>query len=92
MESTNKKGKFIVAVIGHENSAVGHLMKRKKKTIHENCFLLFTGSKYHGCRFRVTGKAVNQGDDKGMKIPCISIFEEQLKFLDILSQELKKHM
>ena len=29
MEPTNKKDKFAVAVIGHKNSVVGHLIKRK---------------------------------------------------------------
>ena len=71
MEPTNKKDKFAVAVIGHKNSVVGHLIKRKSgqfaKTICE----------YHGGRVRVAGKAANQRDDKGMKIPCILIFKRQ---------------
>ena len=37
-------------------------------------------------------QVINQGDDKGMKIPCTLMFTGQSEFVDILSQELKKHM
>ena len=37
-------------------------------------------------------QAINQGDDKGIKILCTLMFKGQSKFVDILSQELKKHM
>ena len=92
MEPTNKKDKFTVAAIGHKNFAVDHLIKGKRGWFAKTIFYLLRASEYHGCRVRVTGKAVNQGDDKGMKIPCILIFKEQTEFVDILSQELKKHL
>ena len=71
--------------MGHKKLCCWTFVERKKRTIRENYFVL-------GCRVCVTGKAVNQGDEKGMTIPCILIFKGQSVFADIFSQELKKHM
>ena len=76
-------------MIGHKNSVVGHLMKGKSERFAKTIFYFLRASEYHECRVRVTGKAVNKGDDKGMKISCILIFKGQSEFVDILSQELK---
>ena len=93
MEPTNKKkNKFAVAVIGVKDSIVGHLMKGKGVRFAKAIFYFLRASEYHGCRVRVTGQAVNQGDNKVMKIPCTLMFKGQSEFVDILSQELKKHM
>ena len=92
MEPTNKKDKFAVAVIGDKDSVVGHLMKGKGGRFAKTIFYFLRASEYHGCRVHVTGQAINQGDDKGMKIPCTLMFKGQSEFVDILSQELKKHM
>ena len=86
MEPTNKKDKFAV------DSFVGHLMKGKGGRFAKTIFYFLRASEYHGCRVHVTGQAINQGDDKGMKIPCTLMFKGQSEFVDILSQELKKHM
>ena len=94
MEPTNKKDKFAVAVIGDKDSVVGHLMKGKSGRFAKKvfCFLFLPASEYHECRVHVTGQAINEGDDKEMKIPCTLMFKRQSEFVDILSQELKKHM
>ena len=67
-EPTNKKSRFAVAVISHENSVVGHLMKEKSGRFAKTIFYFLRASKYHGCRVRDTNKDVSQGDDKGTKI------------------------
>ena len=92
MEPTNKKAKFAVAVISVKDSVVGHLMEGKGGRFTKTIFYFLRASKYHGCRVRVTGQGINQGDNKGMKIPYTIIFKGQSEFVDILSQELKKHM
>ena len=92
MKPINKKDKFAVAVMDHINSVVGHLMKGKSGRFAKTIFYFLRASGYYGCRVRVTGKAANQGDGKGMTIPCILIFKGQSVFVDIFSQELKKHM
>lgn len=86
MESTNKKDKFAVAAFGHKNSVVGHLMNRKSGRFVKAIFYFLPASEYNRCKFCVTGKAVNQGDNKGMKIPYILIFKRQSEFMDIFSQ------
>ena len=70
-EPTNKKDKFAVAVIVHKNSVASYLMKGKSGRFSKTISYFLWANKYHGCRGRVTGKVVNQGDDKGMKIQCI---------------------
>ena len=92
MESTNKKDKFAVAVFGHKNSVVGHLMNRKSGRFVKAVFYFLPASEYHRCKFCVTGKAVNQGDNKGMKIPYILIIKRQSEFMDIFSQYRKEHI
>ena len=90
MEPTNKKDKFAVAVIGDKDSVVGRLMKGKGRRFVKTIFYFLRASEYHGCRLHVTGQAINQGDYKGMKIPCTLMLKGQSEFVDILSQELKK--
>ena len=92
MEPTNKKDKFDVAVIGHKTFALGHLVKGKSGRFSKTIFYFLRTSEYHGCSVRVIGKAVNKGDDKSMKIQCNLISQGQSEFVDILSQERKKHM
>ena len=85
MERTNKKHKFTVAVIGDKDSVVGHLMKDKGGRFAKTIFYFLRASEYHGCRVHVTSQAINQRDDKGMKIPCTLMFKGQSEFVDILS-------
>ena len=77
MESTNKKNKFAVAVAGHKYSDIGHFMKQKCERFVKTIFYFLWASEYHQFRVHVTDKAVNQGNDKDMKIPCILIFKGQ---------------
>ena len=67
-------------------------MKEKSGRLAKTIFYFLRANKYHGCRVHATGKAVNQGDDKSMKISCILIFKGKSEFIVILSQELKQHM
>ena len=83
---------FHDAVIGVKDSVVGHSMKGKGGRFAKTIFYFLRASEYHGCRVRVTGQAINPGDNEGMKIPRSLMFKGQSEFVDILSQELKKHM
>ena len=67
-------------------------MKGKGGRFAKTILYFLRVSVYHGCRVNVTGQAINQGDDTGMKIPYTLMFKGQSEFVDILSQELKKHM
>ena len=92
MELTYKIEKLAAAVIGHKNSVVGHFMNGKCGRFAKTIFYVLQASKYHWCRVRITDKAVNQGDGIAMKIACILIFIGRSEVLDVLSQELKKHL
>ena len=92
MEPTNKEDKFAVAVIGPKGSIFGHLMKGKSGRFAKTIFYFLRASENNECKVRITGKAVNQGDNKGMKVPCILMFKGQTQFVDILSNELKKYI
>ena len=92
MEPTNKKDKFAVSVHGEKNTIVGHLMKGKSGRFAKTIFYFLQASEYHECTVRVTRKAVNEGDDKGMKVPCVLMFKGQSLYIDILNKELKKHV
>ena len=92
MEPTNKKDKFAVSVHGEKNTIVGHLMKGKSGRFAKTIFYFLRASEYHECTVRVTRKAVNEGDDKGMEVPCVLMFKGQSLYIDILNKELKKHV
>ena len=79
-------------VLFQGESVVGHLMKGKSGRFAKTILYFLWTSTYHGCRVRVTDKAINQDDDKGMKISFILIFKGQPEFVDILSQELRKDL
>ena len=59
MEPTNKKDEFAVAVIGHRNSVISHLMKGKSGRSAKTIFYLLRASENHEYRICGTGKTVN---------------------------------
>ena len=91
MEPGNKKDSYAVAVHGEKNAIVGHLMKGKSGRFAKTIFYFLQANEHHECTVRVTGKAVNQGDTKGMKVPCILMFKGQREYVDVLNKELKKY-
>ena len=91
MEPENKIDKFAVAVVGGRGEVVGHLMKGKTGRFAKTVFYFLRASQCNECYVRVTGKAVNEGDGQGMKIPCIIKLKGHVEFVDILSKELTKH-
>ena len=72
-----KKDKFAVDVIDDKDSVVSHLMQGKVGRFVKTIFYFLRASEYHGCRVHVTGEAINQGDYKRMKIPCMLTFKGQ---------------
>ena len=94
MEPTNKKDEFAVKdlIIGVKDSVVGHLMKGKGRRFAKTILYFLRASEYNGCTVRVIGQAINQADNKGMKIPCTLMLIRQSESVHILSQELKKHV
>ena len=89
LEPSNIKDKFAVAVIKGDR-LVGHLPLEKSgrfaKTIH---YFLKTNV-LNRCSVEITGKGVNQGDGKGMKVPCKLYFSADDNCINILKEQLPK--
>ena len=62
MELQNEVDKNAVAVLDKEKSVIGHLPKGTSGKYVKTIFYFLRNA---------TGKAVNLGDDKGMRIPCV---------------------
>ena len=41
------------------------------------------------CSVQIVGKAINQGDGKGMKVPCKLHFAAEDSFINILKEQLQ---
>lgn len=88
MESTNKIDKYAVAVKKNNGEVIGHLPLGKSGKFAKTVFYFLKTDKSHGCKIKVTGKAINAGDLLGMKVPCKVIFDAERKFIDILQEKL----
>ena len=88
MESENIMGKFAKAVV-KSVIVVGHIFARRFAKM-----IFFTSWKQalsHKCYVKITGKAVNYGDFKGMKVPYTVNLVGKSHFIDVLAKELQKH-
>ena len=70
MEPQNEVDKYAVAVLDKEKSVIGHLLKGTSGKYAKTIFYFLRNDSVNVCKVKVTGKAVNLGDDKGMRIPC----------------------
>ena len=57
IESTNKLGKYAVAVKGKDGDVIGHLSLGKSGKFAETVFYFLKSDKNHQCKITVTGKA-----------------------------------
>ena len=91
LEPTNKMDKFAVAIIKNKE-IIGHLPLGKTGRFSKTIFY-FLRCEHNDCKVKIVdGKAFNLGDGMGMRFPCILVFRGQSEFIDILSNELSKHM
>ena len=73
MEPTNKMDKFIVSVIKNKKK-IGHLPLGKTGELSKTIFY-FLKCEYNDCKVKlVDGKAVNLGNEIGMRVPCLLLF------------------
>lgn len=87
MEPNNIDDKFAVALYKAEQ-LVGHLPKGKTGKNAKTIFFFLRASKDNSCAATITGKTVNEGDGKGMKVPCRLSFTGESKFIDVLKKSL----
>ena len=57
-----------------EKSVIGHLPKGTSGKYVKTIFYFLRNDSVNVCKVKVTGKAVNLGDDKDMRIPCVLQF------------------
>ena len=89
MEPTNHMDRFAVGVFRH-GQPVGHLMKGRTGRYAKTIFYFLRADRNHQCRVEITGRAINEGDKMGMKVPCKLHFVGSNDFIKILKTELHK--
>ena len=89
VEPKNKEYKFAVAV-RKDDCLVEHLPKEKTGKLAKLIFYFLQACDLNTCSVEITGKAINEGDGKGMKVTCKLYFSAENSFIHILKQELPK--
>ena len=74
MEPQNEVDKYSVAVVNNENNVIGHLSKEKSGKYAKTIFYFLKTDAWNIHHVKITGKAVNLEDNKGMIIPCLLQF------------------
>ena len=91
LEPTNIEDKFADAVFKGDR-LVGHLPLERTGKFAKTVFHFLRANISNKCSVEVTGKAINQGDGKGMKVPCKLYFSTNENFIKILKEKLPKTM
>ena len=89
MQATNELDKYAVAVQTEISKVVGHFPLGNSGKFAETIFCYLKRSENNVCVVVVTGKSVNQGDGKGMKVPCLLQFTAEEKYTKVLKDTLE---
>ena len=90
MEPQNEVDKYTMAVVDKENNIIGHLPKGKSVKYAKTIFYFLISDLLNICYIKITGEAVNLGDNKGIRIPCLLQFTGSFKMIKILKQLIYK--
>ena len=90
MEPQNEVDKCAAAVVDNESNVIGHLPKGKSGKYAKTIFYFLKTDPFNICHVKITGKAVNLGDNKRMKIPCLLQFTGNCKMMNILQELICK--
>ena len=90
MEPQNEVDKYAVAVLNKENSVIDHLPKGASGKYAKTIFYFLRNDSVNVCKVKVTGKAVNLGDDKGMRIPCVLQLTGNSQMVSLLKEIICK--
>ena len=88
MQPNNLMDKFAVAVEKNELGVVGHLPLGKSGKFAKTIFYFLKVNQQNSCNVIVPGKAVNEGDGKGMKVPCRLLYSAEERFINVLQKQL----
>ena len=86
MEPQNEVDKYAVNVVDNENNFTGHLPKGKSEKYAKTIFYFLKTDTSNIFPVIITGKAVNLGDNKGMRISCLLQFTGNCKMMNILQE------
>ena len=90
MEPQNEVDKYAVAVVDNENNVIGHLPKGRCGKYAKTIFYFLKTDSLNICHVKITEKAVNLGDNKGMRIPCLLQFTGNCKMRNRLQELICK--
>ena len=90
MEPQNEVDKYAVAVRDKEKSVIGHLPKVTSGKYDKTIFYFLRNDSVNVCKVKVTGKAVNLADDKGMRIPCVLQLTQNSQMVSLLKEIIFK--
>ena len=71
MEPHNKVNNYAVAVVDNKKNIIGHLPKGKSGKYAKTIFYFLRSDPLNICAVKITGKAVNLGDNGGMRNTCL---------------------
>ena len=90
MEPQKEVDKYAVAVLDKEKSVIGHLPKETSGKYAKTIFYFLRNDSVNVCKVKVTGKAVNLGDNKGMRIPCMLQLTGNSQMVSLLKEIICK--
>ena len=90
MVPQNEVDKCAVAVVDNENNVIGHLPKGKSRKYAKTIFYFLKTYSLNICYVKITGKPVNVGDNKGMRIPFLLQFTRNCKMMNIFQELICK--
>ena len=89
VEPKNKENKFAVLIMKGDCLA-GHLPKEKTGKFAKIILYFLQAYDLNTCSVEITGKTINKGDGKGMKVPCKLYFSADDSFIHF--QRLYKYI
>ena len=91
MQLNNVKNKYAV-IFQEEKKDIGQLPLGKSGKFEKTIFSFLRAAKENRCQIIIYGKAVNQNDGLGMKIPSRLLLAAEEKFINILKERLPKSL
>ena len=88
MKSNNLMDEYTVAVKRSDKGIVGHLPLEKSGKFAKTIFYFLKANKKSSCVIKVLGKAINNGDGLGMKVPCRLLLFAEEKYINVLKGKL----
>ena len=89
MQLNNVKNKYAV-IFQEEKKDIGQLPLGKSGKFEKTIFSFLRAAEENRCQIIIYGKAVNQNDGLGMKIPSRLLLAAEEKFINILKERLPK--